>query len=81
MSYVIVILLMIAVAQIAGGLVGTFVALSGLKRIRVHSHESNPQAVASARSQGAKILRNSVICLVIGTALLSICLYLATVTA
>jgi len=81
MSYVLIALFMLGLAQTAGGLLGIFTAISGLRRIKANAGSSHGGIVQTAQAKGTRILRLSAVALVVGLALLSISYTLMLVTA
>lgn len=80
-SFIVIVLIMLGAAQVAGGLLGTFVAISGLRRIKANAASSPGGIVTTAQVQGQTILRRSALALVLGFAVLAVAFYVAAATA
>ena len=81
MSYLLIALLMLGIAQFAGGLLGVFTALHGLRRIKLHASFSPAGIVSTAQNKGVRILRLSCVAVTVGLALISVSYWLMVATA
>jgi len=80
-SFLVIALLILGLAQLLGGALGSVVGLHGLSVIKRHAATSTPHLVSVERDKGLTIIRRSGLALFLGAGVTGTALWLASVSA